>query len=394
MRCLHNWTSHRALILSQLLLLQTSTSNGFLSSSGISQTILPSISSSSQKTTQRAFCRTIIASTASNDFIPDESRGVEDEQALQKRLGQAKNRVQKSVSRENRVASLEKKLNDTIEGRANAQPISDSERAELNGLLKVTQKFEEQYDPLTFTEEHLEFKQMHNDVFIALSQYCQQKRNHAHLNLDRDDKSKLNRSINIFFLDGPDGGTASSLIEKGEFLPSQCFVANRHESSCNSLRISGGGRLPDENVIHSSAAEALMIMESAKGASLGLEEFAEQVETCSFSNVDFAAYYFDGCGGFVPQIIDMISAALSKENCHYDQMPIAVGYSIVGGNKDVVEKELEVSRSVTVIARRRGMRTVHALDDYERYGISSKAKKIGGSGGGTFTTWLVLEPNL
>jgi len=137
-----------------------------------------------------------------------------------------------------------------------------------------------------------------------------------------------------------------------------------------------------------------MSIEPVMGAASGDEVLAEQVETCSFSSVDFAAYYFDGCGGFVPQIVDMISAALSKEVCDSDEMPIAVGYSIVGGNKDVVEKELEVSRSVTAIARRRGMRAVHALDDYERYGISSKVKKIGGSGGGTFTTWLVLEPNL
>ena len=376
MRSLNFRQFHRALLLSPLL---ASSCNCFLIF-GIAHA-LPKHRVSSQKITQ-AFFQTTIASYSTrkkNNPLPSSperesneyekgSMGVKEE-VLQKRLGQAKQRVQKSVSRENRIATLEQKLNDNVEGRpdVNSQPISESEKAELGGLLKVRQKFEEQYDPLTFTEEHFEFKQMHNDVFIALSQYCRQKR-----------KNRETGS-NLFFLDGPDGGTASALIDKGNFLPSQCFVANRHESTCNSLRISGGGYLPDNNVIFSSAAEAFMTIDPKIEAPLGAEGGA-------FADIDFAAYYFDGCGGFVPLIVEMISAALF--NC--GEGPICIGYSILGGNKDVVEKELEISQAITSIARKREMRMVHALDDCQRYGISPEVKKTGG--GGTFTTWLILEP--
>lgn len=388
---------HTALLLSPLL---SNSCKGLLNSGiWISHNILPShVSLSSQKS---FFHETKIAWSTKkkgnpppwtleaqpNKFVQNESKGIKEEE-LQKRLGQAKQRVQKSVSRENRIAALEQKLNDTVKGRSdldmNIEPISESEKAELNGLLNVRQKFEEQYDPLTFTQEHFEFKQMHNDVFIALSQYCQQQRHGAH-EIQETDGMKPNAfgtdgGINIFFLDGPDGGTASALIGKGNFLPSQCFVANRHESTCKALRMSGGGCLPDTNVIFSSAAEAFMIMDPEIEAPLGAEGGA-------FAAVDFAAYYFDGCGGFVPLIVEMMSAAL--RDC--EQAPICVGYSILGGNKDVVEKELEISQALTAIARRKGMRMVHALDDCQRYGISPAVKKTGG--GGTFTTWLILEPS-
>ena len=55
--------------------------------------------------------------------------------------------------------------------------MTKAERAELSGLLKDREKFAEQYDSLTFTEEHLEFKAMHNDVFVRLAKYCERERN-------------------------------------------------------------------------------------------------------------------------------------------------------------------------------------------------------------------------
>uniref|UniRef100_A0A7S2PR69 Uncharacterized protein n=1 Tax=Leptocylindrus danicus TaxID=163516 RepID=A0A7S2PR69_9STRA len=267
--------------------------------------------------------------------------------------------------------------------------MTKAERAELQGLLKVRDNFEEQYDPKTFTKEHLEFKAMHNDAFIQLSKYC-------------EDARKQSEPVKVFFLDGPDGGTASALIQKGGFDPDQCFVANRHESSCDSLRISGGGLLPDENVVLATASEALTISEpifvDGLSGSSAVGECDANIapltgEDGAFSRVDFAAYYFDGCGGFVPHIVGMLSAALLRRNSDdVASGPIAVGYSLLGGNKDVVGKELAISRALTIIAQRRGMRMVHVLDDPSRYEISPDIQKIGGSNDGTFTTWLLLQP--
>jgi len=320
--------------------------------------------------------------------------------AREKQIGQMKHRLLKSVSREDRIVKLEMKLKvaDKMSESESYRFMSKPERAELKGLLKVRDNFEEQYDPLTFTEDHLKFKAMHNDAFIQLSLYCERERNRANAENGIETKDK----VNVFFLDGPDGGTASALIQKGNFDPRQCFVANRHESSCNSLKKSGGGLLLDENVMCATADEVLKV-----ATPLSLDDMSVEGTTAAkdyinralagtegaFANVDFSSYYFDGCGGFVPHIVDMMSAALVRDDCG-TMGPIAVGYSILGGNKDVVEKELTISQALTLIARERGMRMVHVLDDPLRYGLSPDIQKVGGSGGGgTFTTWLLLEPD-
>jgi len=322
-----------------------------------------------------------------------------EDSARQKRLGQLKQRLQKSVAREDRISTLElkqKKTQNMSESEA-YKYMSKAERAELNGLLKTRDSFEEQYDPLNFTKEHLDFKAMHNDAFIQLIRYCERERQ----KLNKDDGIPTNAldPVNIFFLDGPDGGTASALIHRGKFSPNQCYVANRHESSCNSLKITGGGNLPDENVVHATASEALTISKHVTMEEIDNGGFDTEIsnsvtleENGSFAHIDFAAYYFDGCGGFVPHIIGMLSAALIRQEVNSKQ-PVAIGYSLLGGNKNVVSKELAVSQALTVIAKHRGMKMVHALDDPLKYGISSDIQKVGGAGGaGTFTSWLILQP--
>jgi len=166
----------------------------------------------------------------------------EEEQARQRRIGQAKRRFEKEVRRDDRISVLESSPPSTLD---------DAGRAELEGLRRSRDNFEEQYDPESFSEEHAEFKLQHNRAFLALSRYCQQQRQITLQNNSNEDV------LSVFFLDGPDGGTANHFIEEGGVDPSQCYVANRHLSSCDALRVSGGGRLPDENVLHATAAEAL-----------------------------------------------------------------------------------------------------------------------------------------
>jgi len=323
-----------------------------------------------------------------------------EEEARQKRMGQMKQRLQKAVSREDRISCLEFKLKKAeAETDCGSEYMTESEKAELKGLRKVRDSFEEQYDPLTFTKDHLEFKAMHNDVFILLCRYCERE----HQRLHKKDNAALAadptaKPINVFFLDGPDGGTASALIKRGNFDASQCFVANRHETSCKSLRLSGGGMLPDENVVNATAAESLTVSTPFLFEGVEEENAGQHIADTAlfsrndgaFAHIDFVAYYFDGCGGFVPHIVGMISAAMLR-NSYETSGPIAVGYSLLGGNKNIVGKELAVSRALTIIARRRGMRMVHVLDDPERFGLSSDVQKIGGSNDGTFTTWIILE---
>jgi hypothetical protein len=308
-----------------------------------------------------------------------------EDSARQKRMGQVQQRQKKAATREDRISTLEIKLKRTdsvsISESESAGYMTVAEMSELKGLLKVRDSFEEQYDPLVFTEEHLEFKAMHNDAFIALSNYCEKERNRIK-GIDGSERA------NVFFLDGPDGGTASALIDRGQFNAAQCFVANRHETSCHSLTQSGGGLLPDSNVVYATASEALTVAAPLSSEDLTGDKIGKE-DGGIFSHIDFSAYYFDGCGGFVPHIVGMLSAALLRQDFDASK-PIAVGFSLLGGNKDVVGKEMAVSQALTIIARQRGMRVVHVLDDPTRYGISLDIKKIGGANAGTFTTWFLL----
>lgn len=333
-----------------------------------------------------------------------------EEVARQKRIGQAKHRLEKDARREDRISILEMKMkmingNSSEISDADGCGLSTAERAELNGLLKVRDNFEEQYDPFSFTKEHVAFKALHNDAFIALSRYCERQRicSQDDSGDEAKDAKTVPEPINVFFLDGPDAGTTSALIDRGNFNANQCFVANRHKSTCDALRISGGGKLPDKNVVHVTASEALTVKISTSNTTTEKEKNDNGNnnnvlmihEGGHFSEIDFGAYYFDGCGGFVPHVINMLSAALLNVGMNYssvDTHPIAIGYSLLGSYKDIVEKELAVSRALTVIARRRGMRLTHVLDDPERFEISPSIKKTDGSaGGGTFTTWLLME---
>ena len=226
---------------------------------------------------------------------------------------------------------------------------SPSHEAELRGLQE--KEAAEPYNPSNFSEAHHAFKRSHNDAFCKLAQYCQQRNLH-------------NDPIQIFFLDGPDAGTATALVG-AQFGVEQCHVANRHASSCEVLRVWG---LPMENVVHASAKEAL-----ARNGELG--------------HIHFGALYLDGCGGHPPMIVDMLTAALAGRGPQ--QSPITVGFSLLGGNRDVVDKEVSIIQSLVVLARELGVRVHHVLDDPSQYGVDPNLQKVEG---GTMTSWFLLEP--
>jgi hypothetical protein len=167
--------------------------------------------------------------------------------------------------------------------------------------------------------------------------------------------------------------------------------------------------LPPENLIHASAAEALMPpngrspddRDDATAVVVVDVDGSTSAAAPSFSDVDFAAYYFDGCGGFPPHVVEMMSAALVRPaegglgrrrggvaRVYRGSRTTAVGYSLMGGNRNVVGKELDVCRALTSIARANGMRTRHVLDDPARYGLPMDIVK---TEGGTFTSWMLLE---
>eukprot|EP00580_Thalassiosira_gravida_P011347 CAMPEP_0201631598 /NCGR_PEP_ID=MMETSP0493-20130528/5523_1 /ASSEMBLY_ACC=CAM_ASM_000838 /TAXON_ID=420259 /ORGANISM="Thalassiosira gravida, Strain GMp14c1" /LENGTH=423 /DNA_ID=CAMNT_0048102961 /DNA_START=77 /DNA_END=1348 /DNA_ORIENTATION=- len=362
-----------------------------------------------------------VGSASPSPSSAQEQQLIDNEEAARStRAGQVKRRKEKLARMEDRVSYLESLAydsgsddsssggNDNIASTPVSSSLSDAQRKELEGLLRTRDTFEEQYDPSTFTKSHVEFKRLHNDAFVALARFCQRDRRGEreqyddhdpdHNDGDDDEDDVKDDGPNVFYLDGPDGATSSAL-EKAGFHPSRCYVANRHLPTCRILR----DRLPEENVVHCTAAEAL----SPNNADTDTHRDDDAAAGTDFSKVDFSAYYFDGCGGFVPHVVGMMTAALVRSDDNEQPPPelrqeqrqqqwrrqrrtIAVGFSLMGGNRDVVEKELTVCRALAVIARTRGMRTRHVMDDPGRYGIPMEIAK---TEGGTFTSWMLLEEN-
>jgi hypothetical protein len=262
------------------------------------------------------------------------------------RLGLDKRRfLERAARQEARIYELEKKNGSSSEQIS----LSLSERSELQGL-KVS-SFVEQYDPVSFSADHVDFKDQHNQAFAQLCHYCGCD--------DDDDDDEQGNNKNIFFLDGQNAGTALTLQSAGLSLDS-CYVANRHESTCQALLEWG---LP--HVAHASAQDALK-------------------KSGDFEHVPFGAYYFDGCGGHAPIIIDMLTAALEKP--YLAKPPIAVGVSLVGAS-NIVNKELQVRRRLVQLAKAHGLTVRHVLEDCERYGVDPTISFVEGT---TLTTWFLL----
>jgi hypothetical protein len=287
------------------------------------------------------------------------------ERALQK-IGNASNKLEKQVRREKRISSLSTR----------SDPLSNAELKELDGLLKADQVYEEQYCVTDFSDAHIAYKAAHNDVFVSLAHFCQSQSKNDVSNSDTGTSSASKApAIKVFYLDGPNAATTFALQSAG-FDSTQCYTANRHSSTCDALR----SYLPHENVVHASAADAL----TSKNKQYTNDNDRVQ-NVGAFGDVSFSAYYFDGCGGYTPLIIDMMTAAFDSD---FLQPPIAVGFSILGGNRDVVDKEQDVLRQLVAMVKPFGMRVDHVLDDPGRYGFSSDTRKLDG---GTVTSWCMLE---
>mmetsp|Transcript_47700 Transcript_47700/g.53160 ORF Transcript_47700/g.53160 Transcript_47700/m.53160 type:complete len:221 (-) Transcript_47700:566-1228(-) len=168
------------------------------------------------------------------------------------------------------------------------------------------------YNATSFTQAHLEFKDMHNDAFIQLTKYCEHERQRI-LRTRTTNNTPTTTTTNLFYLDGPDSRTSTAVIQKGNYTPAQCYVANRHPSSCELLR----QILPETNMMHATCCEAFTTTTTNtttrannNNKSGSHSSTSTSTPPSSFAPIDFTSYYFDGCGGYVPHIIEMISSAL------------------------------------------------------------------------------------
>jgi len=246
--------------------------------------------------------------------------------------------MEKGAARERRISYLKNK------GDLNA-----SESGELDGLISRGLQFEEQYNTRTFSAEHVAFKASHNAALAALAAHCSQAerpRDHPRQGEQRGHHGRDDggsHGCNLFYLDGPDAGTTHALFGRG-IQPSRCYVANRHASSCEALVLAG---LPRANVAHEWAEEALR-------RPVPEQRRAPDDAGGPFGGVDFGCFYFDGCSGHPPIVVEMATAALGARRGGRPRAPVALGYTLCGGGRDIVERELFVTRAVVRLAKAAG----------------------------------------
>ena len=288
------------------------------------------------------------------------------------------------LKREDRIALLQDRAkhcdSTTGSSRTSSSLLSQSEQKELQGLLSTN--FVEQYSSENFSNDHRAFKDGHNQVFLKLCMYCQRAND--------DNANEKDTKINVFYLDGPCARTTQTLLSTLD--ASQCYTANRHASTCEALMMHSTtstsmtptmtttkqGVPPKIHIAHASAADALRT---------------------TFQNVTFQAYYLDGCGGYTPQIMDMIQASIfhnrNDDHDHHPSTfllstPIAIGFSILGGGRDCMDKEQDIIQSLVKLVKPLGCRVNRVGDDPLFYGVEEERllQKIESM---TMTTWCMIE---
>ena len=178
--------------------------------------------------------------------------------------GHANQLRQKNEARHRRLEELRRTLSDAPTTRSKIEK-------EYDGLLSLG----DPYDPALFTRNHMEFKTSHSEALASLVR-----------NLCDEPKG----DSPVFYLDGPDGGTTSHLLAAG-FDCDQLYVANEWKGSISALR-SSPFDLSAENCLLGRAQDFLRD---------------------NWDDVEFVAYYLDGCGGQTEPIVEMVSSIFSRK---------------------------------------------------------------------------------
>ena len=260
--------------------------------------------------------------------------------------GHANQLLHKNEARHRRLEELRRTLESPSSSGRSQDDAIDATRLEKEyaGLRSLG----DPYDPNLFTSEHAQFKTSHNEAFASLAR-----------NLCADS------ACNVFYLDGPDGGTTSHLLDTG-FAHTDLYVANEWEDSVSALQ---------SEPFHLSAENCIL------GA-------AKDVLRNNFDDVEFTAYYLDGCGGQTEPIMEMIDAIFSRKS-----MPssFGIGFTLTQAEplgRELIDRVQDVSRHIMAKSKERGYDMRHVGDDPERYGVDPNLSRKHDS---TCTSWIVCS---
>ena len=246
-------------------------------------------------------------------------------------------RGHKTVARANRIAQLLRQ-----------HVLSPAEAAELAGLTSV-----DTYDEAAFSDTHAAFKASHNAVLVKLLKYCTQTPEDG----------------NVFYFDGPGGGTTTALRNAGVDR-SRLYTANWHDTTCDRLRAPPHNLL-DEHVVAARAEAAL--------------------SSPQLQRVPFSALYLDGCGGAAAPLIECIESVFNDARCGINRPRIAIGLTLTNAEptgRSLADREVDVNRALASACANAGYTMHHVSDMPQLYGVCEATLK---REGGTMTSWLMCE---
>ena len=264
--------------------------------------------------------------------------------------GHANQLRQKNEARHRRLEELRRTLDVQQQGADSSDTITSTSRSkiekEYDGLLSLG----DPYDPSLFTRSHMKFKTSHNEALASLVR-----------NLCDEPKG----GCPVFYLDGPDGGTTSHLLAAG-FNSDQLYVANEWEKSVSVLR-SNPYDLIAENCQLGRAQDALRV---------------------HWDDVEFVAYYLEGCGGQTDPIVQMVSSIFSRNGL---ATRFAIGFTLTQAEpscRELIDRVQDVTRHITKNAKAKGYDMRHVGDDPERYGVSPDLNR---KHDGVCTSWVICS---
>lgn len=270
--------------------------------------------------------------------------------------GHANQLLHKNEARHRRLEELRRTLDSPPPpGRGDGAPPDVRLEKEYAGLRSLG----DPYDPGLFTSEHARFKASHNEAFASLA------RNLRPDDVDEDGSASASSSCNVFYLDGPDGGTTSHLLDAG-FHRENLYVANEWEDSASALR---------SDPFHLSARNCV----------LGR---AQDVLRYNWDGVEFAAYYLDGCGGQTEPIVEMVDAVFSRRSL---PKAFGIGFTLTQaepGGRELIDRVQDVARSIMTKSKAGGYDMRHVGDDPGRYGVDPSLSRKHDN---TCTSWLVCR---
>ena len=265
--------------------------------------------------------------------------------------GHANQLLHKNEARHRRLEELRRTLAEpSSSGRDDDIDATRLEK-EYAGLISLG----DPYDPDLFTSEHARFKTSHNEAFASLA------RNLCADNEEDDVGSKCN----VFYLDGPDGGTTSHLLGAG-FNCNTLYVANEWKDSVSALQ-SEPFNLSTHNCILGTAQDVLRN---------------------DFDDVEFTAYYLDGCGGQTEPITEMADAIFSRK---FMPSTFGIGFTLTQAEplgRELIDRVQDVTRHIMVKSKERGYDMRHVGDDPQRYGVDPNLSRKHDN---TCTNWIVCS---